>query len=81
MKDLFSIITKIINPSIAATQKISNLDLSIKDLTEYDKFVYIVASMGYNPDNFYTDYKEFIKNNEDIAPLSMQKHAIRIKKA
>ena len=81
MKDLFSVITKIVNPSIAITQKISNLDLSIKDLTDYDKFVYIVSCMGYNPDNFYTDYKEFIKNNEDIAPLSMQKYAIRVKKA
>ena len=81
MKDIFSVITKIINPSMAITQKISNLDLNLKDLTDYDKFVYIISSMGYNPDNFYTDYKEFIKNNEKIAPLSMQKHAIRIKKA
>jgi hypothetical protein len=71
MKDLFSVITKIVNPSIAITQKISNLDLSIKDLTDYDKFVYIVSCMGYNPDNFYTDYKEFVKSNDRIAPLSM----------
>lgn len=79
--DLFSIISKLVDLNKAVNQKISKLDLNLENLTDYDKFVYIIACMNYNPDNFYQDYKQFIENNKDIAPLSMQKHVMRIKKA
>ena len=85
--DLFKVISKIIDLNKAVTQKISKLDLNLESLTDYDKFVYIVATMSYNPDNFYQDYKKFIEENKGdenkkgIAPLSMQKHVMRIKKA
>jgi len=51
--DLFKVISKIIDLNKAVTQKISKLDLNLENLTDYDKFIYIVAAMSYNPDNFY----------------------------
>ena len=71
-----------INWSLAATQKTSKLDLNLQELSDYDKFVYIVSLMALNPDNFYTEYKKFVEQNKStIAPLSFQKHNIRILKA
>ena len=71
-----------INWQQAATQKTSKLDLNLKELSDYDKFIYIVTTIALSPDNFYTDYKKFVeKNKSSIAPLSFQKHAIRINKA
>jgi hypothetical protein len=49
--------------------------------------VYVTSAMIYNPDNFYLDYKKFVEDNKGtenkkgIAPLSMQRHVMRIKKA
>ena len=85
--ELFKVISKLVDLNVAINQKISKLDLNLKQLTDYDKFVYVIAAMNYNPDNFYQDYKKFIEENKGdeskkgIAPLSMQRHVIRIKKA
>lgn len=71
-----------INWDQAKTQKISKLDLSLNDLTDYDKYIYLASIISLSPDNFYIEYKKFVeKNKDDIAPLSFQKHIIRILKA
>lgn len=71
-----------INWNLAATQKTSKLDLNLQELSDYDKFVYIVSLMSLSPDNFYIEYKKFVEQNKNtIAPLSFQKHNIRILKA
>ena len=81
-EDLFKIFDKFINWNEAIKQKTSKLDLNLAELTDYDKFVYLISCMNYNPDNFYTDYKNFVESNkQNIAPLSFQKHAIRIIKS
>jgi hypothetical protein len=47
------------------------MNLNITELTDYDKFIYLITSMNYNPDNFYSDYKKFVDQNKlTIAPLS-----------
>jgi hypothetical protein len=47
------------------------MNLNLEELTDYDKFIYLISSMIYNPDNFYTDYKKFVESNKSlIAPLS-----------
>lgn len=71
-----------INWEQASTQKTSKLDLNLVQFTDYDKFVYLVSCIAYNPDNFYSDYIKFVEANKSkIAPLSFQKHTIRILKA
>lgn len=71
-----------INWEQAATQKTSRLDLNLKELSDYDKFIYISALTCQSPDNFYIGYKKFVEENKsNIAPLSFQKHNIRILKA
>lgn len=82
VQDLFNAFKNSINWTEAIKQKTSKMNLNLEELTDYDKFVYIISCMAYNPDNFYTDYKKFIENNKTIiAPLSFQKNAIRIIKA
>ena len=82
VKDLFDAIKGSINWDKAKEQKTSRLSVNLEELTDYDKFIYLISSMAYNPDNFYVDYKKFIENNKTtIAPLSFQKYAIRIIKA
>lgn len=79
---IFEAIKDSINWEQAATQKTSKLDVNLTELTDYDKFVYFISCIGLNPDNFYTEYKKFVEQNkESIAPLSFQKHNIRIEKA
>jgi hypothetical protein len=47
------------------------MNLNLEELTDYDKFIYLISCMTYNPDNFYIDYKKFVENNKSIiAPLS-----------
>lgn len=71
-----------INWNQAATQKTSKLDLNLQELSDYDKFIYIVSLISISPDNFYIGYKKFVEQNKStIAPLSFQKHNIRILKA
>ena len=79
---LFDAFKDSINWQQAATQKTSKLDMNLTELSDYDKFIYIVSIIAQNPDNFYTNYKKFVeKNKSTIAPLSFQKHMIRILKA
>lgn len=79
---IFDAFKDTINWNQAATQKTSKLDLNLKELSDYDKFIYITSVMCLNPDNFYTDYKKFVEQNKStIAPLSFQKHNIRILKS
>ena len=81
-QDLFNAIKNSINWTEAIKQKTSKMNLNLEELTDYDKFIYLVSCMIYNPDNFYTDYKKFVENNKSIiAPLSFQKNAIRIIKS
>ena len=71
-----------INWEQAATQKTSKLDVNLNELTDYDKFIYFATCIGLSPDNFYIEYKKFVESNkENIAPLSFQKHIIRVQKA
>ena len=82
IEDLFNAIEQSINWDEAIKQKTTKMDLNITELTDYDKFVYLITSMNYNPDNFYSDYKKFVDQNKlIIAPLSFQKNAIRVIKA
>ncbi len=79
---IFDTFKESINWEQAATQKTSRLDLNLKELSDYDKFIYISALICQSPDNFYTEYKKFVEENKSsIAPLSFQKHNIRILKA
>lgn len=77
-QDIFNIFSSSINWDLAKEQITSRLDNNLKVLTEYDKFVYILTIIGENPDNFYLKYKKFVESNSKIAPLSFQKHAIRV---
>ncbi len=79
---IFDAFKDTINWEQAATQKTSKLDLNLKELSDYDKFVYILSIICQSPDNFYVEYKKFVEQNKtSIAPLSFQKHTIRIIKA
>ena len=81
-EDLFKAFEDSINWNSAVSQKTSKLSVNLEELTDYDKFIYLITTMCYNPDNFYSDYKKFVEENKaSIAPLSFQKHAIRIIKA
>lgn len=80
---LDAILSKIVNLENLKTQKISKLDENIAypKLTDYDKFAILISNFALSSADFYTKLKQFITDNKNIAPLSIQEYAAKISQA
>ena len=59
----------------------SNIDEDLKELTPYDKFMYLVSLIGIDPQKQLEAERDFIKDNEKIAPIATQQPAMQLGKA
>ena len=62
-------------------QQTSKLNESLSEFTKYDKALYLLSILSDNPSNYYKSVQNFIKDNEDIAPLTVQQNISRLGEA
>lgn len=82
LQDVFSIIPKLVtDPQNIALQIPSQLDHNLETLNDYDVFTYFITTISLPIDSYRSTVKNFIKNNENIVPISVQLYASRIQQA
>lgn len=61
-------------------QEVSRLSpqLQYKNLTSYDKLIYLSTVLALNPSDFYSFIKTEVNNNDTQAPISSQEYGIRV---
>lgn len=62
-------------------QQTSKLNENLTEFTKYDKALYILSVLSDNPSNYYKSVQNSIKDNEDIAPLTVQQNISRLGEA
>ena len=62
-------------------QSTSKLNESLSEFTKYDQALYILSVLSDNPSNYYKSVQNSIKDNEDIAPLTVQQNISRLGEA
>ena len=77
---LDELLPKVTNMKELATQLTSKLDdnLEYSKLTSYDKLSLIISSFSISPKRFYSELLQFIQDNGNIAPLSIQEEVSKI---
>lgn len=84
IEDILEILLpKIVNLESLKSQLTAKLDdtLTYSKLTDYDKFTLVVSNFALSEVDFYSKLKEFINNNSDIAPLSIQEYSAFLSQA
>ncbi len=69
------------NYSDIELQKTSKLNENLKEFTKYDQALYILSILSDNPSNYYKSLINYIKDNENIAPLTIQQNISRLGEA
>lgn len=69
------------NYSDLEKQQTSKLNENIEAFTKYDRAMYLLSLLSDNPANYYKSVQNFIKDNEDIAPLTVQQNISRLGEA
>lgn len=69
------------NYSDLEKQLTSKLNESLSEFTKYDQALYILSVLSDNPSNYYKSVQNSIKDNEDIAPLTVQQNISRLGEA
>lgn len=62
-------------------QSTSKLNESLSEFTKYDQALYILSLLSDNPSNYYKSVQNSIKDNEDIAPITIQQVVSRLGEA
>lgn len=62
-------------------QSTSKLNESLSGFTKYDQALYILSVLSDNPSNYYRSVQNSVKDNEDIAPLTVQQNISRLGEA
>lgn len=78
IEDILDILLpKIVNLESLKSQLTSQLDdtLTYSKLTDYDKLAIVISNFALSEVDFYTKLKDFINDNTEIAPLSIQEYA------
>ena len=77
---LDSILPKIVKIESLKSQLTAKLDDTIEynKLTDYDKLALLVSNFALSSVDFYTKLKDFITNNANLAPLSIQEYAAKL---
>ena len=80
---LDAILPKIVNLDSLKSQLTAKLDeaLQYSKLTDYDKVVMLISNFAVSESDFYRKLKDFINNNQGIAPLSIQEYASKVTQA
>lgn len=80
---LDAILPKIVKIESLKSQLTAKLDDSIEynKLTDYDKLALLVSNFALSSADFYTKLRDFITNNANLAPLSIQEYAARLAQA
>lgn len=69
------------NYSDIELQKTSKLNENLKEFTKYDQALYLLSILSDNPSNYYKSLSNSIKDNENIAPLTVQQNIARLGEA
>lgn len=69
------------NYSDIELQKTSRLNENLKGFTKYDQALYLLSILSDNPSNYYKSLSNSIKDNENIAPLTIQQNISRLGEA
>lgn len=80
---LDALLPKIVKIESLKSQLTAKLDDSIEynKLTDYDKLALLVSNFALSSADFYTKLRDFITNNANLAPLSIQEYAARLAQA
>lgn len=80
---LDSLLPKIVRIESLKTQLTAKLDGTIKysKFTDFDKLAFLVSNFALSSADFYTKLKDFISNNPNLAPLSIQEYAAKLSQA
>lgn len=62
-------------------QQTSKLNENLTGFTKYDRALYILSVLSDNPSNYYKSVQNSIKDNENIAPLTVQQNISRLGEA
>ena len=68
-------------------QKISTLDQNMREISDYDKAMYVISLLADNPSDYYRSVKSQIESNsklsedKQIAPLTVQQNLSRLSEA
>lgn len=72
-------------PSISniSKQRVASLTDTLKkeDLTDFDLIQYFAQVLTLNPSEFYSELKNKVKKNEDVAPITAQEYSTKLAKA
>lgn len=71
---------KMFNPKEILDQSTARLDenLEYKELTDYDKFQFVVSSMSASTIKYYKQLKSFLEENQGMAPISIQEYVSKL---
>lgn len=80
---LDALLPKIVKIDSLKSQLTAKLDDTVEynKLTDYDKLALLVSNFALSSADFYTKLKDFITNNANLAPLSIQEYAARLAQA
>ena len=59
-------------------QVTSRLHENLKEITKYDQALYLLSILSDNPANYFQSLSNFIKDNDSIAPLTVQQNLVRL---
>ena len=69
------------NTSDLKKQQTGKLNENLKELTKYDKALYLLSVLSDNPSGYYNSVANSIKDNTGIAPLTVQQNISRLGEA
>lgn len=82
LEDVFDIIPQIVTDIENINKQVpSKLDHKLRYLNDYDKFTYFITTISLPIDQYRATLKNFIENNKNIVPISLQMYAGRIQQA